>query len=66
MILGFLFFIQTFLKHCIALSTETYKRYINILLFYILLLPLCAFTVLLPSFFALVAAYKLSCMTVQV
>ena len=32
MILGFLFFIQTFLKHCKALSTEKYKRYINILL----------------------------------
>ena len=30
MILGFLFFIQTFLKHCKALSTETYRRYINI------------------------------------
>ena len=32
MILGFLFFIQTFLKYCKALSTEKYKRYINILL----------------------------------
>ena len=32
MILGFLFFIQTFLKHCKALSTEKYKRDINILL----------------------------------
>ena len=32
MILGFLFFIQTFLKHRKALSTEKYKRYINILL----------------------------------
>ena len=32
MILGFLFFIQTFLKHCKALSTEKYKCYINILL----------------------------------
>ena len=30
MILGFLFFIQTFLKHCKALSTEKYRRYINI------------------------------------
>ena len=34
MILGFLFFIQTFLKHCKALSTETYKRYINIYYYY--------------------------------
>ena len=32
MILGFSFFIQTFFKHCKALSTEKYKRYINILL----------------------------------
>ena len=32
MILRFLFFIQTFLKYCKALSIETYKRYINILL----------------------------------
>ena len=32
MILGFLFFIQTFLKLCKALRTEKYKRYINILL----------------------------------
>ena len=32
MILGFLFVIQTFLKHCKALSTEKYKRDINILL----------------------------------
>ena len=32
MILRFLFFIQTFLKYCKALSTEKYKRYINILL----------------------------------
>ena len=32
MILRFLLFIQTFLKHCKALSTEKYKRYINILL----------------------------------
>ena len=30
MILGFLFFIQTFLKYCKALSTETYRRYIDI------------------------------------
>ena len=30
MILGFLFFIQTFFKHCKSLSTEKYKRYINI------------------------------------
>ena len=27
MILGLLFFIQTFLKHCKALSAEKYKRY---------------------------------------
>ena len=40
MILGFLFFIQTFLKHCKALSTEKYKRYINILLPLLLLLLL--------------------------
>ena len=32
MILGFSFFIQTFLKLCKALRTEKYKRYINILL----------------------------------
>ena len=32
MILRFLFFIQTFLKHCKALSTEKNKHYINILL----------------------------------
>ena len=31
MILAFLFLIQTFLKHCKALSTEKYKRDINIL-----------------------------------
>ena len=37
MILGFLFFIQTFLKHCKALSTEKYKCYINILLLLLLL-----------------------------
>ena len=34
MILGFLFFIRTFLKHCKALCTETYRRYINIVLYY--------------------------------
>ena len=34
MILGFLFFIRTFLKHCKALSSETYRRYINIILYY--------------------------------
>ena len=38
MILGFLFFIQTFLKLCKALRTEKYKRYINILLLLLLLL----------------------------
>ena len=32
MILRFFFFIQTFLKYCKGLSTETCKRYINILL----------------------------------
>ena len=40
MILRFLFFIQTFLKYCKALSTEKYKRYINILLLLLLLLLL--------------------------
>ena len=40
MILRFLFFIQTFLKYCKALSTEKYKRYINILLLLFLLLLL--------------------------
>ena len=39
MILDF-FFIQTFLKHCKALSTEKYERYINILLLLLLLLLL--------------------------
>ena len=36
MILGFLFFIQTFLEHCKALCTEKYKRYryINIFFYY--------------------------------
>ena len=34
MILGFLFFIQNFLKHCKALSTEKYRRYINIFYYY--------------------------------
>ena len=43
MILGFLFFIQTFLKHCKALSTESYKRHINILLLLLLLLLLLYF-----------------------
>ena len=36
MILRFLFFIQTFLKYCKALSTEKYKRYLNILLLLLL------------------------------
>ena len=36
MILGFLFFMQTFLKHCKTLSTETYRRYINISLLLLL------------------------------
>ena len=40
MILGFLFFIQTFLEHCKAISNEKYKRYINILLLLLLLLLL--------------------------
>ena len=30
MFLRFLFFIRTFLKHCKALSTEKYRRYINV------------------------------------
>ena len=34
----FIFFIQNFLKHCKALSTEKYKLYINILLLLLLLL----------------------------
>ena len=34
MILGFLFFIQNILKHCKALSTEKYRRYINIYYYY--------------------------------
>ena len=37
MILGFVFFIQTFLKHCKALSTEKYRRYINIFIIIIIL-----------------------------
>ena len=36
MILEFFFFIRTILKHCKALSTETYKRCINIILYYII------------------------------
>ena len=43
MILGFLFFIQTFLKHCKALSTEKYRRYINTVIIIILLLLLIKF-----------------------
>ena len=38
MILGFVFFIQTFLKHCKALSTEKYRRYINIFIIIIIIL----------------------------
>ena len=38
MILGFVFFIQTFLKHCKALSTEKYKRYVNIFIIIIIIL----------------------------
>ena len=34
MTLGFLFFIQNFLKHCKALSTVKYRRYINIYYYY--------------------------------
>ena len=45
MILGFLFLIQTFLKHCKALSTEKNKRYINILLLLLLLLLLLSVTI---------------------
>ena len=37
MILGFAFFIQTFLKHCKALSTEKYRRYISIIIIIIIL-----------------------------
>ena len=36
MIFGFLFFIPTFLKHCKALSTEKYRRYINIIIIILL------------------------------
>ena len=43
MILGFLFFIQTFLKHCKALSTEKYGRYIKTVIIIILLLLLLKF-----------------------
>ena len=43
MILGFLFFIQTFLKHCKALSTEKYRHYINTVIIIILLLLLLKF-----------------------
>ena len=43
MILGFLFFIQTFWKHCKALSTEKYRRYINTVIIIILLLLLLKF-----------------------
>ena len=43
MILGFLFFIQTFLKHCKALSTEKYRRYIKTVIIIILLLLLLKF-----------------------
>ena len=38
MILRFLFFIRTFLKHCKALSTEKYKRYINIAIIIIIII----------------------------
>ena len=34
MILGFLFLTQTFLKYCKALSTEKYRRHINIYYYY--------------------------------
>ena len=37
MILRFLFFIQTFLKYCKALSTEKYKRYKYFIIIIILL-----------------------------
>ena len=36
MILGFLFFIQTFLKHCKALSTEKDRRYRQIFIIIII------------------------------
>ena len=35
--LGFLFFIQTFLKHCKAFSTEKYRRYIIIIIIIIII-----------------------------
>ena len=47
MILGFLFFIRTFLKHCKALSTEKYRHYTNILLSLLLLLLLFLLLLLL-------------------
>ena len=53
MILRFLFFIQTFLNYCKALSTEKYKRYINILL---LLLFACVQTS--PISFVALAHFK--------
>ena len=34
MFLGFLVFLRTFFKHCKALSSEKYRRYINIILYY--------------------------------
>ena len=40
MILGFLFFIPTFLKHCKALNTEKYRRYINIIIIIIIIIIL--------------------------
>ena len=38
MILGFVFFIETFLKHCKVLSTEKYRRYINIFIIIIIII----------------------------
>ena len=38
MILGFVFFIQTFSKHCKVLSTEKYRRYGNIFIIIIIIL----------------------------
>ena len=38
MILGFLFLTQTFLKYCKALSTEKYRRHINIYYYYYIII----------------------------
>ena len=38
MILGFLFFNSIFFKHCKALSTGKYRRYINIFIIIIIII----------------------------